>query len=249
MTSIIKRKYNLRIQKIKTENLKLMKILPMIKLPTFIDLRVKMPQIYNQGELGSCTANALCAIIGYDDPQLIGSRLFLYYNERKLQNDIQDDAGSELSDGIKCLQTYGICQENLWIYNISKFAVKPPDICYTQSGLHKVLQIKNIQNDLISMKTSLANGLPFVVGIKIYESFENDIVTSTGIVPMPNIETEQLLGGHAVVCVGYDDKKKMWLMRNSWGTKWGLKGYFYLPYEYLIGDLATDLWNIVSIQK
>ena len=249
MSTIPKQKYNLHIQKIKTEHLKLMKFSPMVKLPTFIDLRVKMPPIYNQGELGSCTANALCAIIGYDDPQLIGSRLFLYYNERKLENDISDNAGTALSDGIKCLQIYGICQETLWPYDISKFAVRPSDICYTQSGLHKVLQVKNIQNDLISMKTCLANGLLFVVGIKIYKSFESDIVTSTGIVPIPNIETEQLLGGHAVVCVGYNDKKKMWLMRNSWGTKWGLKGYFYLPYEYLTGDLATDLWNISSIQK
>ena len=249
MTSTLKRKYNLHIQKIKTENLKLMKISPMVKLPSCIDLRIKMPKIYNQGELGSCTANALCAIVGYDDPKLIGSRLFLYYNERKLENDIPDDAGATLSDGIKCLQTYGLCQETLWPYNISKFAIRPSDECYTQSGLHKVLKVKNIQNDLISMKTSLANGLPFVVGITIYKSFENDIVTSTGIVPMPNIETEQLLGGHAVVCVGYNDTKKMWLMRNSWGTDWGLKGYFYLPYEYLTGDLATDLWNISSIQE
>jgi C1A family cysteine protease len=249
MSIIPKRKYNLHIQKIKTEHLKLMKLPPLPKLPVFTDLRVKMPPIYNQGDLGSCTANALCAVIGCDSPEIIGSRLFLYYNERKLENDIPDDVGATLSDGIKCLQIYGICQETLWTYDISKFAVKPSDACYTQSGLHKVLKANNIQNDLISMKTSLANGLPFVVGIMIYESFESDKVTSSGIVPMPNIETEQLFGGHAVVCVGYNDTKQMWLMRNSWGTEWGLNGYFYLPYEYLIGDLATDLWNISSIQK
>ena len=216
-----------------------------LNLPSHVDLRQTMPPVYDQGQLGSCTANALCSVMQYDD-NIQGSRLFLYYNERKLENDINDDAGAALSDGIKCLQKYGVCPETMWVYDISKFVTKPTNECYDLALKHKAIKVKNILQDITAMKTALHNACPFVVGITVYESFESSIVAETGVVPMPT-SNEKNLGGHAVVCVGYDDEKKVWIMRNSWGEAWSpeMKGYFTIPYLYLLdSSLASDLWYI-----
>jgi C1A family cysteine protease len=218
-------------------------------LPSNVDLRNKFSPVYDQGQLGSCTANALCALVQYIKPKLQGSRLFLYYNERKLENNIPDDYGATLSSGIKCLLKYGVCPETVWPYIINKFAVKPTNRCYMNALNYQALKVNSINDTLQSMKTSLSNGNPFVVGIAIYQSFESNTVTITGIVPMPNIQSEQLLGGHAIVCVGYNDLKQQWIMRNSWGSKWGEKGYFYLPYAYLLNpNLASDMWTITKME-
>ena len=214
---------------------------------TVVDLRSKFPPVFDQGQLGSCTANALCGIVGYDLPGFIGSRLFVYYNERKLEQDIPDDNGAQLSDGVKTLKKCGVCSEMDWPYDISKFTQAPPKTAYINALKNKALKVKNINNDITSMKKALNHGYPFVVGITIYESFESESVAKTGIVTMPTPD-ENSLGGHAVVCVGYDDTKNLWIMRNSWGEGWGDGGYFYLPYEYLTNsDLASDLWCVTSM--
>jgi C1A family cysteine protease len=244
---------NLKVERIhhtKLDCLEISKPSLHLPLPKLVDLRNKFQSVYDQGTLGSCTANALCGLMGYDDPSLFGSRLFVYYNERKLENDISDDNGASLSDGIKTLQKYGVCSETEWPYDITKFTVTPSSQCYTDALKHKALQVKNIHNDVTSMKNALAQGYPFVVGIVVYPSFETETVAQTGIVPMPDPTLEESIGGHAVVCVGYDDYKKCWIMRNSWGTGWGDAGYFYLPYLYLLdSSLASDLWNIISVEK
>jgi C1A family cysteine protease len=241
--------YNLIVDRIHHTKLDILELPKLKNLPKVVDLRHKFQVVYDQGELGSCTANALCGLMGYDDTTLYGSRLFVYYNERKLENDISQDAGASLSDGVKTLQKYGVCQETEWPYDITKFATAPPQQCYTDALQHKALRVKNIHNDVTSMKTALAQGYPFVVGIVVYQSFESNTVVQTGMVPMPSSH-DQELGGHAVVCVGYDDERKLWIMRNSWGTEWGDAGYFYLPYLYLLdSSLASDLWNIISVEK
>jgi C1A family cysteine protease len=218
-------------------------------LPKFIDLRKKFPPVYDQGYLASCTACALCSIIQYLQPKFQGSRLFLYYNERKLENNIPDDTGATLSSGIECLLKYGVCPESMWPYVINKFAVKPDDKCYVNALEHQALKVNNINETLQTMKSSLANGNPFVVGFLVYQSFESINVIRTGIVPMPNMKKEQVLGGHAVVCVGYNDLSQKWIMRNSWGSSWGDKGYFYLPYNYLLNpNLSTDMWTITKME-
>jgi len=245
----IKRTYELKINRINKNKLNIKKNIKLItKLPIKIDLRNKFQPVYDQGDLGSCTANALCGIVGYDIPTLFGSRLFLYYNERMIEGTINIDGGAYLSDGIESLQRYGLCDESDWSYDITKFAIKPNDQCYTNALNHRALQVQNINNDLLSMKNSLHNNEPFVVGIAIYSSFETLSVGITGMVPMPK-KNDYLLGGHAVICVGYDDTKKVWIMRNSWGTNWGNKGYFYLPYQYLTNsNLSSDLWIIQKIK-
>jgi C1A family cysteine protease len=238
-----KHPFNVKIDRIHHTELQFMELPKLTQLPQMVDLRPRMPPIYDQGQLGSCTANALCGVMQYAD-QIPGSRLFLYYNERKLENDIPDDAGANLSDGIKCLQKYGICPDTEWPYEIYKFTKSPPKQCYDDASKHKAITVQNIQQDITLMKTSLARGNPFVVGINVYESFESNEVSKSGIVPIPQ-HNEHCLGGHAVVCVGYDDHKQCWIMRNSWGNTWGMSGYFTLPYLYLLdSSLSSDLWNI-----
>lgn len=219
------------------------------RLSNSIDLRtnVNMPPVYDQGNIGSCTANALVAIFQFDEPTFYGSRLFLYYNERKIENHIPKDSGASLSSGIMALQVFGLCSDTTWPYDETKFAVNPPVSAYKEALRNRALQVKNIKQDATSMKRYLSLGLPFVVGIAVFEEFESDAVAKTGYVPMPTKES-QFLGGHAVVCCGYTENN-YWIMRNSWGENWGVKGYFYLPFDYLlVRSLSSDLWGIQVVQ-
>lgn len=218
---------------------------PPSKMPAKVDLRVKMPPVYNQGNLGSSTANALCTVFAYDSAGYQGSRLFLYYNEHMLEQG----ARTYLSNSVKCLEKYSICPDAEWPYDISKSAIRPPTVCYTDALKHVVVTASNIPNTIISMKHSLSLGIPFIVGIRIFESFESEAVTRTGFVPMP-LPSEQILGGHAVVVCGYDDMKQLFIVRNSWGAGWGARGYFYLPYAYLKNpSYSSDLWAISLAKK
>jgi hypothetical protein len=171
------------------------------------------------------------------------------------------DSGATLLEGIQSLQKNGVCIERMWPYIISKFAVKPPEICFKDALNHQALKIQNINSSSLSaMKNCLAyglrgpgspggpKGLPFVIGFLVYSSFESAQVAKTGIVPMPKPE-EQTLGGHAICVVGFDDSKQWFICRNSWGTEWGIGGYFYMPYSYLTNPkLATDAWTIIIME-
>ena len=253
LTPSIKRKYGLIVKRIKSSKLKIKKISSnhtKVVLPSIVDLRSKFPACYDQGELGSCTAYALCAAFQYDDPSFMGSRLFVYYNERAMEGTINEDAGATLSDGISILKKFGVCSEDLWPYDISKYASIPPLNCYVEADKHHVIEATNILNNAFSMKQCLTEGLPFVVGIQIFEAFESPEVAKNGMVPMPNLFTDECLGGHAVLVCGYDENTKVWIVRNSWGTNWGDNGYFYLPYLYLLyPTLCSDLWYISRVQK
>jgi C1A family cysteine protease len=244
-----KRVFPLKIERLPRERLLAKRIAPTPKLPMSSDLRRKCPPVYDQGELGSCTAQALACIFAVKSGRTFApSRLFIYYNEREMLGTVMEDSGAYLSDGITSLKTTGTCSEKTWPYIISRFTTKPTQECYNEARKHMALTATNIPQNERAMKTCLAAGLPFVVGISIYESFLTPNVDATGIVPMPNTRTESLLGGHAVTCVGYNERTKMWLMRNSWGTNWGLKGHFYLPYNYLLDPmLSSDLWDITKV--
>jgi C1A family cysteine protease len=176
----------------------------------------------------------------------MGSRLFQYYNERVIENNIKEDNGATVADSIKAVQNYGMCIENDWPYIISKFAIKPPVSCYTSALKHRAIKIYNIPQNLIAMQTILSQNIPIILGITVYKSFESTQVANTGIVPMPpSGRNDYILGGHCIVIVGYN--KLYWICRNSWGTKWGINGYFYLPLTYLTNkNLCSDLWSIES---
>ncbi len=219
-------------------------------LPAKMDLRSECPGVYNQGQLGSCTANAIAGAIEFDQmkqklPKIfVPSRLFIYYNERAIEGTTSQDSGAQIRDGLKSVGQQGDCPETEWPYVISKFAVKPPASCYKNAIPYRALTYQKVAQNLNQMKGCLASGYPFVFGFTVYESFESPQVAKNGIVPMPT-PNEQTLGGHAVMAAGYDDSKQMFIVRNSWGAGWGLKGYFMMPYAYLTqSGLSSDYWTI-----
>ncbi|MGA2435078.1 MAG: C1 family peptidase [Bryobacteraceae bacterium] len=224
-----------------------------VVLPTSFDLSKNMPPIVDQGNLGSCTANAGVACLEYlmikdKKPLNILSRLFLYYFERVLDGDVSQDSGSSISNCMATILKYGVCLETLWPYNINKFAKKPGSNCVKEALTFLGLQYVSIDNtDINQIKQCIAiNQFPIDIGISVYDSFESEQVAKTGIVPMPN-PSENLLGGHSVVLVGFDDATKMFKVRNSWGNNWGIGGYFLIPYAYLTNtDLATDFKALVK---
>jgi C1A family cysteine protease len=251
VTSKIGRQYLQHMSRVEPSKLVLHTTAAVKTVPTSVDLRPMCGPIRDQGALGACTAFALSAIVSYIKQKTSPSELFIYYNERVIEKTVSQDAGATLTNGITSLKKYGVCDNSLWPYNVNKFAVKPNANCYVQAAKNKALAVLNIKNTMTDMKKNLTNGCPFVVGIPIYESFESDAVAFTGMVPMP-LPDEQLLGYHAVVCVGFNNTLGCWLMRNSWGTSWGKKGYFYLPYPYLTTDASDaaegfDLWVITKM--
>jgi C1A family cysteine protease len=218
-------------------------------LPPSIDLRAKCPAVYDQGALGSCTANAIGGAIEFDRlkqkmPDFVPSRLFIYYNERVIEGTVHSDSGAQLRDGIKSVASQGVCPEPEWPYVIENFTTKPPAKAYKDAVLDRAVSYQSLVQDLNQMKGCLASGYPFIFGFTVYESFESEAVRRSGHAPMPGW-TERPIGGHAVMAVGYDDASQWFMVRNSWGSGWGLKGYFTLPYTYLIQPgLAGDLWTV-----
>ena len=218
-----------------------------------VDLRSVCPPVYDQGDLGSCTANALAAayeidqIIKKEVSPFVPSRLFIYYNERNIEGTVSSDAGAQIKDGVSVLSNIGVCPETMWTYNPNVFTVKPSPTCYTTAQLHRSIPGLRVQQNLNQIKQALLNGFPVVFGFTVYESFEGTQIATTGIMTMPT-PNEECLGGHAVLCVGYNDTKKVFIVRNSWGSSWGDGGYFYMPYEYMLNsNLASDLWTIKGV--
>jgi C1A family cysteine protease len=218
------------------------------KLPASVDLRGICSPVEDQKALGSCTANSLVGALEYLErkdgvPFTDLSRLFVYYNERVIEHTVASDSGAMLRDGIKTLAKQGVCSEKNWPYVIAKFKNKPTKACYVEAGAHLITSYQRLQT-LDDMRSCLAAGYPFIFGFTVYASFESSQVAKTGVVPMP-ASGEAVLGGHAVVAVGYKNSTKRFIARNSWGTSWGQKGYFTIPYNYLTNpQLATDMWTV-----
>ena len=218
------------------------------RLPAKIDLRPGCSKVEDQQDLGSCTANALAGSleflmlkdkVKFDDM----SRLFIYYNERLIEGTVMTDSGAMIRDGIKTLVKQGACLEKSWPYDIARFAVKPSKKSYSEALQHQIISYARL-NTLDEMRACLADGFPFVFGFSVYDSFESQQVAKTGVVTMPTAK-ERMLGGHAVLAVGYDNAAKRFIVRNSWGTTWGQKGYFTMPYAYLADrNLSDDFWTI-----
>jgi len=224
-------------------------------LPSSIDLRNSgfMPIVYDQGQLGSCTANGIGAAIQYELskqklPNFMPSRLFIYFNERKIEGTIKQDAGAQIRDGIKSVAKQGVCDELIWPYVPTKFKQAPSIVAYQSALANIVTKYERVNGTEASIKSALSEGFPVVFGFTCYDSFESSEVAASGVLPMPSLK-EKIVGGHCVLCVGYDDSKKIFIIRNSWGTNWGQKGYFTMPYAYLTNaNLADDMWKIILVK-
>jgi len=219
------------------------------KVPDKVDLRPLCSPVEDQGNLGSCTANAGVGVYETLEakqgmkPFEDKSRLFLYYNTRSLEGTTGQDSGASIRDTIRAMARWGLCSESIWPYDICRFDKKPASKCYAEAKKHLIVAYQRLYT-LDEMLGCLADGFPFEFGFSVYESFESDQVARTGLVPMPK-RGESLLGGHAVVGVGYDQATERLIVRNSWGVGWGDKGYFYLPFAYASNrNLSDDFWKV-----
>lgn len=225
---------------------------PPKKLPASVDLRSGCSAVENQGELGSCTANALVGNLEFLEMKARKratnlSRLFVYYNERAMEGTINEDAGAAIRDGVKSLVKQGVCSERKWPYVVAKFTAKPPAPCFKEALTHQVLSYHRIVS-LLEMRRCLAEGFPFVFGFTVYDSFESAAVEQAGVLDLPK-PAERVLGGHAVMAVGYNEAAKRFTVRNSWGKEWGQGGYFTMPYAYLEDrNLSDDYWTLRAME-
>ena len=226
------------------------KLFGIVQVPSEVDMRSRVPLIWDQKQLGSCTVNALLQAMQFLVPKVIFSRLFLYWQERNIDKDINEDAGSTFSTGIQALTETGCCQEVTWPYIQEKFKEKPPETAFGEAKLYRLKEAEHVDCTELSIKQCLAAGYPIAIGIAIHQSFESDQVQKTGHVPLPDPDESKdpHLGDHAVLMVGYKDSTKEFIMLNSWSDQWGDKGFFYLPYEFITAQngkyVASDLWKL-----
>ena len=220
------------------------------KPPAKVDLRPLCPPVYDQRPLNSCTANAIAAAIQFErmrlklTPDFTPSRLFIYWNERKLAGTTAKDAGAPLRDGIKSVAKQGDCPEPHWPYDPKKVLEQPAAPCYQEAVKYRNLSYQAVPQDLAHLKACLAAGKPFVFAVHVYSGSESPEARQTDTFPTPKAG-EQEIGTHAVMAVGYDDAARHFIVRNSWGPGWGLAGHFYLPYDYAVNPAhAGDFWTL-----
>ena len=216
-----------------------------------VDLRPYCSSIENQGNLGSCTGQAIAGAIELLHKRasrtLDVSRLFIYYYERSMISTVNYDSGAYIRDGIKVCYTYGAPVESLWPYNINKFRTLPPSTAMQDAAKRKVTSYQRVA-DFNGVIDAVASGYPVVVGFTVYSSFESNSVARTGVMPYPNTSTERVLGGHAVLIVGYNKNRNVFIVRNSWGSGWGEGGYFYMPFQVIQNtSMSSDFWIIKSL--
>lgn len=219
--------------------------------PTVVDLRNFCSAIEDQGALGSCTGQAIAGAIELINKRnkiiYDSSRLFIYYYERFLINTVNYDSGAYIRDGIKVVAKYGAALETLWPYIISKFTVRPSNIAISDALKRRVTLYERAV-DFDACINALSNNFPVIIGFYVYSSFMSKQTATTGIMTYPNTAREVFLGGHAVLLVGFNHNTQRFIARNSWGTKWGDKGYFYMPYRVIQNAaMSSDFWVIKSI--
>lgn len=199
-------------------------------------MRVWDSSVDDQGKLGSCEANAIVNAYELMTRHLVPeqfvelSRLFLYYNSRLLVNAVDKDSGAYLRDGMTAAHTYGLCSEKLWPYRVDKFAVKPSVDAYIDAQSRKITNYRLLKT-VDEIIDSLNNNIPVVIGMTIYDSFD-DVSSDNPVIPMPSDDELTSGGGHAVAVIGYDLDQELLLIKNSYGTKWGDNGYGWLPFKY-----------------
>lgn len=221
------------------------------KLPRHVELA--MGACWDQGTLGACTAFAIGGAFAYER-SLLGQRfvpsfLQLYYCERAMEGTINQDAGAFIRDGAKVAAQQGLADASKWPYHESRFAARPPKSVLLDALNNRVTSYARVPQALTYLKATLAEKNTIVFGFSVYESFEDEATAASGVVEMPKPH-EAMLGGHAVLLVGYDEDEQMFKVRNSWGTSWGANGYFWMPYEYVTDpNLADDFWTLKTVTE
>ncbi len=235
-------------------------------LPSAVDLRQWFSPVENQGQLGSCTANAGVGLVEYFERRAYGhqidaSRLFLYKATRDLLG-WHGDTGAYLRTTMGALALFGVPPEQYWPYQIAHFDDEPTAFCYAFASNYQALQYYRLdppgttpQVLLTRIKAHAAAGLPCCFGFTVYSSITQ--AATSGKIPLP-APGEKVVGGHAIDIAGYDDTLQIhnanpggttttgaFLIRNSWGTSWGQAGYGWLPYEYVLRHLAADFWTLI----
>lgn len=230
------------------------------QVPKEVDLSPQMPPIYDQGQLGSCTGNGWARVMEYmamrdnqaaDTP----SRLFIYFNERVIENTVSSDSGAEIRDGAKVVATLGVPSETLCPYDISKFAERPSDQAYAEAKKDIAVVYKSIVlgGPGAPMRSAIAAGFPIVYGFPVPDYFEGSWDPTTEPLPLPG-DSPNWIGGHCVVITGYDFSLTRFhvpafLCDNSWGSSWGIGGRFWMDYRWFNPDqsLASDLWIVEKV--
>ena len=236
------------------------------QLPAKADLRAFCPQVFDQGRIGACTANAASGLLGYYLRRAMGkdnvaSRMFIYKGTRDLMQ-AKGDSGAYIRTTMGALALFGACPEKYWEYDESALDAAPPAFCYSFAQNYQAMTYFRLDEKsvgipkmekadvLLAIKETIAQGIPAMFGFAVFESIKE---ANGGKIPYP-ARGEKQLGGHAVLCVGYDDEmaigssKGAFIIRNSWGEAWGEKGYGYLPYDYLMAGLAQDWWSLVKAE-
>lgn len=230
--------------------------------PSSVDLSPECSPIEDQGNLGSCVAhgvaghlefnelkdlrNKIPSVEEFESSFVTLSRLYVYANARLIDGTpLAQDDGTTVTSAITSIHTQGMCPESDWPYVESMVSVKPPESCYALGSDHRLtLDFKLDNTNLNELRECLASGYPFIFGITCYESMMTDEVAKTGAIPFPSYD-EKSIGGHCMLCVGYDDATSLFKIRNSWGPSWGQSGYGSIDYKYLTdSDLADDFWTL-----
>src|SRR4051812_12122941 len=222
----------------------------MCRLPPAVDLRRQCPPVYDQLHLNSCSANAIAAAMRYDElkaeraDEPDPSRLFIYYNERVLAGVTRTNSPVSLRDGYRTVTKVGSCPERMWPYRPRRFRCEPTPACFHAARRHRALAYYRIRRSIAQLRACLAQRFPFVMAMAVHQSMGGRQVRRTGLVPLPG-RHDRLRGGHAVLAVGYDHRRRLMVFRNSWGRAWGDGGYGYLPYAFFASpDLTWDFWPL-----
>lgn len=218
-----------------------------------VDLRNFCTPIEDQGSIGSCTAQATASAIellnNRDKKYKDISRLFIYYYNRLAINRVNVDSGAYIRDSIKTVSKQGAPLESLWPYMVQRFKIKPNAIAINDALKRRVTLYERITSHEGCID-ALNNGFPVIIGFYVYSSFISRDVSKTGYMPYPDKNKESLLGGHAVLLVGYNNKQGIYIVRNSWGSRWGDKGYFYMPYKVIQDNsMSADFWVIKQVSN
>ncbi len=222
-----------------------------LSLPTQVDLKERCGGVYNQLPLHSCSAHALASLLTFvgnveDRPIPLPSRLFIYYNTRQLEGTLPADDGATIRSAIKTVVSQGACGEELWPYDVAQAAAQPPPHCYEAAKTTRALSYYRIAQNLDHLRATLAEGYAFIFGMQAYaQSFI--AAQNSGVLSMP-AAGETLMGGHAVMAVGYDSAARTITALNSLGASWGNAGYFTIPFAFFTDDkLSYDFWTIRSV--